>query len=263
VSLDVAPSSHTAQRADDPVPIGDPPPQRALLVLPLPSGGYGQRSRVGDHAFAFAVTLALHVAALVAFLNYRSAAVVVVPPPPPLVVTLLPLAPPAAQKRTTQVKPKPAPHKPALPAARPIQQPPPRPFLHPPVEMSEDPLPAPVSPPAPPAPAVTAPAPARDPPGTGRDSWEGRVLARLERFKRYPSAARSRRRQGVTTIRFRLDRRGQVLSSSIENGSGNPDLDREALAMLARAQPLPPIPPDRPDEIELVVPVEFFLHGGG
>jgi TonB family protein len=68
--------------------------------------------------------------------------------------------------------------------------------------------------------------------------------------------------QGVATIRFRLDRQGHVLSSSIARSSGSKILDAEALATLARAEPLPAIPADRPDQIELLVPVEFFLLGG-
>jgi len=53
-----------------------------------------------------------------------------------------------------------------------------------------------------------------------------------------------------------------VLSSSIARSSVSQILDAEALAMLVRAEPLPAIPADRPDEIELVIPVEIFLLGG-
>jgi len=47
-----------------------------------------------------------------------------------------------------------------------------------------------------------------------------------------------------------MNREGRVLSASIARGSGYVALDREALATLRRAEPLPRIPPDRP--------VEFF-----
>ena len=57
-----------------------------------------------------------------------------------------------------------------------------------------------------------------------------------------------------------MDRSGRVLSSRIDRSSGRPLLDREALAMLDRAQPLPPPPDDVPGAtLELVTPVEFFL----
>lgn len=59
-------------------------------------------------------------------------------------------------------------------------------------------------------------------------------------------------------IRFVMDRAGKVLSSRLERSSGFPDLDREAVALPKRAQPLPKPPNDKPgDTIELVVPVEF------
>lgn len=73
--------------------------------------------------------------------------------------------------------------------------------------------------------------------------------------------AMARHEQGVPWIRFVIDRQGRVLSASLERSSGVPDLDREALALPKRAQPLPKPPEDRPGEtLELVVPVEFFIR---
>lgn len=94
---------------------------------------------------------------------------------------------------------------------------------------------------------------------TAPDAWESQVLARLQAFQRYPATARARRRQGVVYIRFRMDRNGRIRSASIAKTSGVPALDRAALETLRRAEPLPKIPLDRPDEIELSVPIEFFL----
>jgi protein TonB len=40
-----------------------------------------------------------------------------------------------------------------------------------------------------------------------------------------------------------------------------PELDAEALALVLRAQPLPAIPSDMPqDRLELIIPIEFTLH---
>ena len=51
------------------------------------------------------------------------------------------------------------------------------------------------------------------------------------------------------------------LTLQLERPSGFPDLDREAVALPKRAQPLPKPPDDRPGAtLELVVPVEFFLR---
>ncbi|WP_278391361.1 TonB family protein [Sphingobium yanoikuyae] len=93
-----------------------------------------------------------------------------------------------------------------------------------------------------------------------KPNWEGLVLAHLEHFRRYPARARAARQQGVTIIRFTMNRAGMVLSSAIAKKSGSFDLDQAALDTLQRAQPLPAIPVDRPDVVELTIPVEFNLR---
>jgi protein TonB len=88
---------------------------------------------------------------------------------------------------------------------------------------------------------------------------EGLILAHLERFRRYPARACAARQQGVTHVRFKMNRAGMLLSSTIVQKSGSFDLDQAALDTLRRAQPLPTIPADRPDVVELNIPVEFEL----
>lgn len=114
-----------------------------------------------------------------------------------------------------------------------------------------------LSTPAPPArPSPPAPAPSNAAP-----TWQGLVLGQLEKFKRYPYGAQSRRQQGMPYIRFAMDRNGKVLSSRLERSSGHPDLDAEAVALPRRAQPFPKPPPEvAGDTIELVAPVEFFIR---
>lgn len=110
---------------------------------------------------------------------------------------------------------------------------------------------APESKPAPPAQMETA----------DKSSWEGQVLAVLNKAKRYPRAAMSRRQQGIPYIRFLLDRDGRVISARLERSSGFAALDDEAVSLPKRAQPLPK-PPDhvKGDRIEMIVPVEFFMR---
>lgn len=131
--------------------------------------------------------------------------------------------------------------------------------------LTVDPAPAPTASAAPPAPETTAP-PARPAPAAAvaasAQTWEGLLLAHLERRKRYPAEARAQRREGVAHVRFTMTRDGRVLSAELERSSGHPALDREAVALLRRAQPLPKPPAEiTGDPISLSVPVEFFMRG--
>jgi len=97
-------------------------------------------------------------------------------------------------------------------------------------------------------------------PGETRD-YAATLLAWLERHKEYPRAARLRRQEGTAMLYFLVDREGRVLEHRIEQGSGHPALDAEVLAMIERAQPLPAMPASlEKDQLELVVPVQFFLR---
>jgi protein TonB len=95
---------------------------------------------------------------------------------------------------------------------------------------------------------------------SGQSNWAGLVLGRLEQFRRYPAAARRSRQEGICYVRFTIDREGHVLDSSLERTSGHESLDREAVALVRRADPLPTPPPELEGEtVTLTVPVEFFL----
>lgn len=118
--------------------------------------------------------------------------------------------------------------------------------------------------PGPPVKETVAPPPVPAPPAprasSAKPTWEGLVLGALNRVKRYPREARGARLQGVPYIRFVMDREGRVEAVSLEGSSGHASLDREALALPRRAQPLPKPPEDvKGETIELVVPVEFFI----
>jgi protein TonB len=92
-------------------------------------------------------------------------------------------------------------------------------------------------------------------------NWESLLVAHIERFKRYPLEARERGQQGIVRVAYAVDRDGWVRSSRIVQSSGSADLDQEALAMLARAQPVPR-PPDRipTRELSFLVPVKFTIR---
>lgn len=85
-------------------------------------------------------------------------------------------------------------------------------------------------------------------------NWMSLLSAQLERHKRMPSDAQT----GVVMLAFSVDRSGGVHNSRIVRSSGSGALDQAALAMVARAAPLPPPPPERPGaQIAITVPVRF------
>jgi protein TonB len=75
-----------------------------------------------------------------------------------------------------------------------------------------------------------------------RPSWNSRIVAHLQRHKRYPAEAQARGETGVARLSFTIDRSGHVLSSRVSS-SGFATLDRETAALIQRAEPLPPAPP--------------------
>jgi periplasmic protein TonB len=91
--------------------------------------------------------------------------------------------------------------------------------------------------------------------------WQSALAGHLGRFKRYPSAARAHGEQGVAKVAFTIDHEGHLTSSRIVQSSGSSLLDKETLAMLARAQPMPKPPANAPDSaLSFVVPVSFTIR---
>jgi protein TonB len=85
-------------------------------------------------------------------------------------------------------------------------------------------------------------------------------MARLERFRRYPTAARARRQEGIARLRVSVARDGSLLHLSLEHSSGVALLDQAALDTFRRAAPLPRVPDERSAPVELLFPVEFFMR---
>jgi len=153
----------------------------------------------------------------------------------------------------------PSPEDPPVEEAKPIDKP-----VGKTAEAKTRPRPPPES--AAPAASRTAPAAASARQGM-RDgkqlppSWVQRLLAHLNRFKRYPRGARLNHEEGVATLNFTMDHSGHVLASRIAKSSGSNELDAEVLQMLRRAEPLPPLPPDvRADVRSFNVPIRFSLR---
>jgi len=91
--------------------------------------------------------------------------------------------------------------------------------------------------------------------------WQAQLLAHLQRYRRYPRQAERQRQQGVSHVRFLVDRQGRISQPQIERASGHRLLDEETLATVRRASPVPPPPPDvSGNPVEVVVPVSFYLR---
>jgi protein TonB len=97
--------------------------------------------------------------------------------------------------------------------------------------------------------------------GDARDAYVAALFKHLNKYKRYPQSAKLRHEQGVVSLRFTIDGDGHVLAASLAKSSGSEALDKEVLAAVRRADPLPRIPDIfNRDRLDLVVPVEFVLR---
>lgn len=247
-----------------------------LLTRPSPRGSAPSQPHAteerGIRGVAAMVTAGVHVA-LFALLLWSRVPANDPPPVEPAERTQLVMLPPRAPEQPLEEVVAPTPSS----AASVMRQKPepPRPQLASPPRAEANWM---IPPPVPPQPVQQAPAPQQQeasiaaapptpplPPGPsaadpGKDSWEGRVMARLERHRRYPNAARARREQGVAHVRVSLARDGSVLSLALEQSSGSAMLDQAALETFRRAAPLPAVPEARKTPLELSFPVEFFMR---
>jgi protein TonB len=192
-------------------------------------------------------------------------------PPSPIAQAAIP-DPPIAEPLVTEppVPDPPVPLPQIHPTAHPAVPTPPRPrIVHtmprpprlPPKEtVAEAPQPmAPVASAQGSTPAAPRPSAATS--AAAAATWQSRLLAHLEQFKRFPVAAQRRGEQGVVSMRFRMDHAGHVLSATMTRSSGYADLDAEAQAWIQRADPMPALPAEMTEQVmELSVPLRFDLH---
>jgi protein TonB len=87
------------------------------------------------------------------------------------------------------------------------------------------------------------------------------IVAQLNRRKTYPAEAKKARQEGVVTVRFTVDREGNVSNVAIKRGSGFDILDTATLQLLARVGPLPRMPASMAREsVSLALPIEYSLR---
>lgn len=175
---------------------------------------------------------------------------------PPQPVTNLPDGPPVEEPEPAEEVADPLPEPPPpQPAEIALPEPVARP--QPPREAA-----APAASPLPPAPTAAAPVNAAPSAAeaAAMPSYRALVFAHIKQYQQYPRAAKRRRLESTVTVTFRVDRQGNVLSQSIVEGSGYEILDREALATIDRANPMPPVPADiTTSTVILNIPIRFEL----
>lgn len=89
-----------------------------------------------------------------------------------------------------------------------------------------------------------------------RATWQKELAAHLDKYKRYPGDRSSQSAEIV--IRFVLDRTGHVVSADVARSSGDAAFDGAALALMRRADPVPPPPPSIADDgLSFTMPVIF------
>lgn len=227
---------------------------------------------------ATGVALSAHSAAAALVLLWSQPAVISLPEPV-IMIELPPEAAPASVAATQQEITPPQPdYTPPHVLTPPIDVPPVRaplpkdPVTLPPVQQ---PVPVrqavPVTPPATAAkPVVTTPAGA----GTGASAAPGSdprakraevdyfslISAHLNRRKTYPADAKKARQEGIVTVRFSVDRNGNVSNVSIRKSSGHDILDAATLQLLQRVAPLPRMPAAMQREtVTVSLPIDYSL----
>jgi len=138
-----------------------------------------------------------------------------------------------------------------------------------PVSVAADTVPI-VSTDEPPAPAAPVEPQVREPANSSPASlpvnddefrrYIASIMRQLHRHKTYPRELKKARIEGTVVLQFTIDRDGRLLASNVKQGSGHDELDRSAMEMLTRANPLPAIPDFmNRDELALAIPVEYSL----
>lgn len=92
-------------------------------------------------------------------------------------------------------------------------------------------------------------------------AYTAAIQRKLNRYKKYPPGARSRKVEGVVTVNFTVNRQGEVTSSRLVKSSGHSELDEEVMALLKRVSPFTPMPKEMTQtSINLTAPIHFALR---
>lgn len=91
-------------------------------------------------------------------------------------------------------------------------------------------------------------------------NWRSELGVWLQTHKTYPDEARRRGDEGRATVRFTVDRDGQVLDVQLVSGTGSKLLDA-AVEQLLRGARLPAFPPDMTDaKVTVSLQIRYSLE---
>lgn len=90
--------------------------------------------------------------------------------------------------------------------------------------------------------------------------YAAQLAAALRGRLRYPDMARAQGITGVATVRFTMQRSGQIVSAIVVRSAGHGPLDQAALAAAAPGTSLPAAPASVPQQLTFVVPLRFNLR---
>lgn len=218
-------------------------------------------------AFAAAIVVGIHAGLIAAYLLWWQTPEAIGDDTDAVTVELTPIDSVADAKQLDvapapeeMIEQKPTPPQPEKPPDQPkVEEPPPPEAPTAEVALPPQKPPEKVEEQKTPAPQTSAPVKGGSP--RIEPSWETKLVRRLQQYKRYPNDAQSRGEQGVVLLAFSVDRNGRVIARRIVHSSGFAELDKEVMAMLDRAQPLPPFPTTMTqDQLSLSVPIRFSLH---
>lgn len=90
-------------------------------------------------------------------------------------------------------------------------------------------------------------------------SWRDSVQTHLAHYRLYPPDSAREGREGRVLLRFTVKHDGTIDQAWIATSSGVADIDRETVAAILRAQPLPSFPAGWPDTLDITLPVAFHV----
>lgn len=87
-----------------------------------------------------------------------------------------------------------------------------------------------------------------------------KLMRHLSQFKEYPSTLKKAHIEGTPIIRFTFNQAGEILETTIKKRSNNKALDKAAIEVFKKANPLPPIPQAlKRDTLTMSLPIKFNL----